>query len=129
MKKQLSSVLTAIAKVFLTDCFMEDGSLDHCDRLLDQALQYDPDNPEACQALADLRLTQNRRGESLMLVRRTVEVRDPAPRAAPHFFSRKIEIPRRALARGNRRVKPSPAQFHQAVGAPYLVRELSCCNS
>jgi len=74
VKKQLSSVLTAIAKVFLTDCFMEDGSLDHCDRLLDQALQYDPDNPEACQALADLRLTQNRRGESLMLVRRTVEV-------------------------------------------------------
>jgi len=74
VRNQISSVLTAIAKVFLTDCFMEEGSLDHCDRLLDQALQYDPDNPEACQALADLRLTQNRRGEALLLVRRTVEV-------------------------------------------------------
>jgi hypothetical protein len=40
----------------------------------DQALTYDPDNPEACQALADLRLTQDRRGESLLLIRRTVEV-------------------------------------------------------
>jgi len=29
---------------------------------------------EACQALADLRLTQDRRGESLLLIRRTVEV-------------------------------------------------------
>lgn len=74
LRKQISSVLCAIAKVYLTDCFMEDHSLEHCDALLDQALTYDPDNPEACQALADLRLTQDRRGESLLLIRRTVEV-------------------------------------------------------
>mmetsp|Transcript_24487 Transcript_24487/g.39382 ORF Transcript_24487/g.39382 Transcript_24487/m.39382 type:complete len:537 (-) Transcript_24487:256-1866(-) len=74
LRKQISSVLCAIAKVFLTDCFMEDNSLAHCEELLDQALTYDPDNPEACQALADLRLTQDRRGESLLLIRRTVEV-------------------------------------------------------
>lgn len=46
LRKQISSVLCAIAKVFLTDCFMEDNSLGHCDKLLDQALTYDPDNPE-----------------------------------------------------------------------------------
>ena len=74
LRKQISSVLCAIAKVFLTDCFMEEHSLEQCDQLLDQALTYDPDNPEACQALADLRLTQDRRGESLLLIRRTVEV-------------------------------------------------------
>lgn len=74
LRRQISSVLCAIAKVFLTDCFLEDNSLEHCDKLLDQALTYDPDNPEACQALADLRLTQDRRGESLLLIRRTVEV-------------------------------------------------------
>lgn len=40
LRKQISSVLCAIAKVFLTDCFMEENSLEHCDKLLDQVGKY-----------------------------------------------------------------------------------------
>lgn len=74
VKKQLSGVMASMAKVYLTDCFMEKNSNSTCEELLDGALLWDSDNPEACQALADLRMTQNRRGEALVLVRRTIEV-------------------------------------------------------
>ncbi|KAK3248532.1 hypothetical protein CYMTET_42005 [Cymbomonas tetramitiformis] len=74
VKKQLSAVMASMAKVYLTDCFMEKNSNSTCEELLDGALLWDSDNPEACQALADLRMTQNRRGEALVLVRRTLEV-------------------------------------------------------
>mmetsp|Transcript_37181 Transcript_37181/g.44942 ORF Transcript_37181/g.44942 Transcript_37181/m.44942 type:complete len:433 (-) Transcript_37181:1314-2612(-) len=74
VKRKMSSVMAAIAKVYLTDCFMETNSQTLCEHLLDQALLYDADNPEACQALADLRMSQNRRGEALVLCRRTVDV-------------------------------------------------------
>lgn len=53
---------------------MEKDAPQICERLLDQALLHDPDNPEACQALADLRISQHRCGEGLVLVRRTLEI-------------------------------------------------------
>lgn len=74
VKKKMSEVLTSIAKVYLTDCFMEKDAHKTCEELLDQSLQYDPDNPESTQALADLRLSQGRRGEALVMIRRTMEL-------------------------------------------------------
>lgn len=73
-KRKLAEVLTSIAKVYLTDCFMECDAHRVCEDLLDQALQHDADNPECTQALADLRLSQGRRGEALLMVRRTMEL-------------------------------------------------------
>mmetsp|Transcript_16733 Transcript_16733/g.57111 ORF Transcript_16733/g.57111 Transcript_16733/m.57111 type:complete len:435 (+) Transcript_16733:345-1649(+) len=72
--QRTSSVMAALAKVYLTDCYDEDDAGGRCERLLDEALVLNPDNPEACQALADLRLSQGRQGEALLLVRRTCEI-------------------------------------------------------
>jgi hypothetical protein len=67
----MSEVMAAIAKVYLTDCFVEKDSQKICEELLDQSLLYDPENPESTQALADLRMSQNRKGEALVMVRAT----------------------------------------------------------
>lgn len=74
LKVRGAAVMTACAKVYLTDLFDEPGSLARCERLLDLALEGDAKNAEACQALADLRLTQYRRGEALVLVNRAHEL-------------------------------------------------------
>eukprot|EP00240_Pyramimonas_obovata_P002346 CAMPEP_0118928592 /NCGR_PEP_ID=MMETSP1169-20130426/5818_1 /TAXON_ID=36882 /ORGANISM="Pyramimonas obovata, Strain CCMP722" /LENGTH=444 /DNA_ID=CAMNT_0006870619 /DNA_START=555 /DNA_END=1889 /DNA_ORIENTATION=- len=74
IKKIMSEVMAAIAKVYLTDCFMEKDAQKICQELLDQSLLYDPDNPESTQALADLRMSQNRKGEALVMVRRTMDI-------------------------------------------------------
>jgi len=74
IKKIMSEVMAAIAKVYLTDCFVEKDSQKICEELLDQSLLYDPENPESTQALADLRMSQNRKGEALVMVRRTMDI-------------------------------------------------------
>ncbi|CAG9462211.1 unnamed protein product [Pedinophyceae sp. YPF-701] len=74
MKKAASAVLAAQAKVWLTDCFEEPGAMRCCEDVLDKALRLDSGNPEACQALADVRLSQGREGEALLLARRAVEI-------------------------------------------------------
>ena len=79
LKRKMSAVLVAIAKVYLTDCFEDPNSKDTCESLLDRALEYDAQNPEACQALGDLRLSQGRRGEAMMLVRRSMEICQDLP--------------------------------------------------
>jgi len=73
-RKRMSAVMSAMAKVYLTDMYAEAGSSAQCEALLDKALRHDSENPEACQALADLRLTQGRQGEALLLARRTAEI-------------------------------------------------------
>jgi len=78
-KKRIAAVLTAIAKVYLTDCFQDVGASAVCEKLLDRALLFDSESPESCQALADLRLSQGRKGEALVLVRRTVDLCDGLP--------------------------------------------------
>ena len=72
--RRTASVMASLAKVYLTDCFLEKDALKQCERLLDGALLQDPGCAEATQALADLRLSQGRRGEALLLVLRTVEL-------------------------------------------------------
>jgi len=79
LKRKMSAVLVAIAKVYLTDCFEDPSSKETCESLLDRALEYDAQNPEACQALGDLRLSQGRRGEAMMLVRRSMEICQDLP--------------------------------------------------
>ena len=74
IEKQLGDVLVAMAKVYLTDCFCEAGAGETCESILDAALLVDPDSIEACQALADLRLSQGRRGEALAMLRRTLDL-------------------------------------------------------
>ena len=74
LKIKMSSVLTSIAKVYLVDCFHEEKAETLCEETIDQALLYDPNNPEAVQALADLRLSQRRKGEALALVQWTLEI-------------------------------------------------------
>jgi len=74
VRAKMAEVLTAMAKVYLTDCFMERDAHSVCEELLDRSLTCDADNPETTQALADLRLSQGRRGEALLLVRRTMEL-------------------------------------------------------
>ena len=78
-KKRIAAVLMAIAKVYLTDCFQDVGAAAVCERLLDRALLFDSESPESCQALADLRLSQGRKGEVLALVRRTVDLCEALP--------------------------------------------------
>lgn len=80
VKRKMASVFVAMAKVYLTDCFEQRNAKDICEALLDKALEYDGENPEACQALADLRLSQGRRGEALLLVNRTVDICDNLPK-------------------------------------------------
>ncbi|QDZ25082.1 hypothetical protein A3770_15p76000 [Chloropicon primus] len=74
LQLKMSSVLTSIAKVYLVDCFHEEKAELLCEETIDQALLYDPNNPEAVQALADLRLSQHRKGEALSLVQRTLDL-------------------------------------------------------
>lgn len=74
VRKRMSAVMAAMAKVYLTDMFEEPEAAAECEQLLDKALRFDSENPEACQALADLRLTQGRQGEALLLARRTAEI-------------------------------------------------------
>lgn len=74
LKIKMSSVLTSIAKVYLVDCFHEVKAESLCEETIDKALLYDPNNPEAVQALADLRLSQHRKGEALSLVQRTLDL-------------------------------------------------------
>lgn len=74
VRRRMGAVMAAMAKVYLTDIFSEPQAEQQCEQLLDKALRYDSENPEACQALADLRLTQGRQGEALLLARRTAEV-------------------------------------------------------
>ena len=74
VESQLSEVMVAMAKVYLTDCFNEAGASESCESILDTALLMNPDNAEACQALADLRLSQDRRGEALLLIKRTLDL-------------------------------------------------------
>mmetsp|Transcript_25220 Transcript_25220/g.34756 ORF Transcript_25220/g.34756 Transcript_25220/m.34756 type:complete len:441 (+) Transcript_25220:149-1471(+) len=74
IKKSMSEVLTAIAKVYLTDCASLRDAERFTEDLLDQSLIYDPENPESTQALADLRVSQGRKGEALVLVRRTMQI-------------------------------------------------------
>lgn len=80
LKRRMSGVMASMAKVYLTECFDEEDSERHCEALLDKALLFDAENPEACQALADLRMSQGRSGEALMLVRRTADICRHLPR-------------------------------------------------
>ena len=77
-RRSASAASAALAKVHLTDLFLEPGSADRAEALLDQALVFDPDSAEACQALADLRLSQGRRGEALSFMRRTTTLLERA---------------------------------------------------
>ena len=52
----------------------KENSIEKSEALCDEALLHDPDSAEACQALADLRLSQNRRVEALMFVKKTLEI-------------------------------------------------------
>ena len=74
LRRRLGAVMAAQAKVYLTDMFEQEHALVRCEELLDRALRYDSENPEACQALADLRMTQGRNGEALLLAKRTKEI-------------------------------------------------------
>ena len=89
LQRKMSSVLTSIAKVYLVDCFHEDRAEKLCEETLDSALLRDPNNPEAVQALADLRLSQHRKGEALSLVQRTLDLCD-ASKAQPSYDFRAV---------------------------------------
>lgn len=91
VKKRMSGVMASEAKVYLTECFEEEDSERHCEALLDRALLFDAENPEACQALADLRMSQGRSGEALMLVRRVADICRSLPKGlAPTFDFRMV---------------------------------------
>lgn len=73
-RRELGAVLAALAKVYLADMYDQPGALEKCEELLDLALRNHSDNAEACQALADMRMTQGRPGEALLFARRTKEI-------------------------------------------------------
>jgi len=76
-RRQQGAAHAALAKVFLTDLAHEPGAQAEAERALDRALRHDPESPDACQALSDLRLSQGRPGEARLLARRAAELCAP----------------------------------------------------
>lgn len=73
IRKQICAAYSSLAELYMTDlCDLENAEA-QCETFLKLALQYDTGSPEPTQALANLRLTQNRVDEAKTLMKSTFE--------------------------------------------------------
>lgn len=62
--RQMSTAMCSMAEIYVTDCCDEPNAESETERLLKAAAEADPENPEAYQALGNLRLVQGRKEEA-----------------------------------------------------------------
>uniref|UniRef100_A0A7R9UBQ8 Uncharacterized protein n=1 Tax=Pinguiococcus pyrenoidosus TaxID=172671 RepID=A0A7R9UBQ8_9STRA len=67
VRKQICSAKVSVAELYMTDLCTEKGAEEACERSLREAQQFDEGAPELPQALASLRLSQNRQQEAALL--------------------------------------------------------------
>jgi len=73
LNQQIVSAYCATVEIYLTDsCFEEDAET-QCQRLLEEALKYDPNNCEAFQSLANFRLSQDRKEDALVALQKSYD--------------------------------------------------------
>jgi len=73
LNQQIVSAYCATVEIYLTDSCFEEDAEPQCQRLLEEALKYDPGNCEAFQALANLRLTQERKEDALLALQKSYD--------------------------------------------------------
>lgn len=64
LNRQRSGIFCSAAELYLTDLCFEDDAESRCEKLVNDAIQADPSNPEAYRIQADLRLGQERKGDA-----------------------------------------------------------------
>ncbi|KAJ0405842.1 hypothetical protein ATCC90586_001705 [Pythium insidiosum] len=71
IKKQICDAYCSLGELYMTDLCDEDDAEARCENYFQSALQFDIGTPEPTQALANLRLTQQRRDEAVPLLEET----------------------------------------------------------
>ncbi|KAG8829912.1 hypothetical protein FRC17_005802 [Serendipita sp. 399] len=72
LKRQTAArALVAMTEIWLTDLCMEPEAEKSCESLLNTAMQMDPDNIEVLQAMASVRMSQQRQDDAKLLVERS----------------------------------------------------------
>uniref|UniRef100_A0A665TTB4 Si:dkey-12j5.1 n=1 Tax=Echeneis naucrates TaxID=173247 RepID=A0A665TTB4_ECHNA len=76
--KDVSVAYCSLAEIYLTDLCMEEGAADKCRELIERALQYHHDNPEALQLMASYLFSTERNQEGKEYLLRSVGLWLPA---------------------------------------------------
>eukprot|EP01116_Phalansterium_solitarium_P000102 TRINITY_DN10064_c0_g1_i1.p1 TRINITY_DN10064_c0_g1~~TRINITY_DN10064_c0_g1_i1.p1 ORF type:complete len:365 (-),score=101.14 TRINITY_DN10064_c0_g1_i1:291-1322(-) len=71
LRQQISAAYCSIAEVYLTDECFEEQAESECERVLNAAISFDPDNAEPLQTLASVRMSQQRAPEALELMNKS----------------------------------------------------------
>lgn len=71
LKKQLCDAYCALGELYMTDLCDHDQAEARCEAYFTEAMKFDVGLPEPTQALANLRLTQQRKDEALSLLEET----------------------------------------------------------
>lgn len=72
VRSEIASVFCSLAELYMTDlCFAEEAE-ETCQRHIDAALEVHPAGYEALQTLASMRISQDRVGESLEALQRSL---------------------------------------------------------
>lgn len=71
VKKQICDAYCALGELYMTDLCDEDEAESRCENYFMEAMKYDIGLPEPIQALANLRLTQQRKDEAVPLLEET----------------------------------------------------------
>jgi len=68
LNEQICSAYTSMAEVYLTDSCFDDDAEQKAQHLIDEALRFSPNNPEALQVLSSIRISQSRPKDALEIL-------------------------------------------------------------
>lgn len=74
IKRKVSNGFVSLTELYLTDLCFEDDAENKCESYLSQAIDLDPHNPEVLQALASVRLSQNRKEDAQECLTKSFEM-------------------------------------------------------
>ncbi|KAF2667731.1 hypothetical protein BT63DRAFT_299408 [Microthyrium microscopicum] len=83
-KSKLSNALCAIAEVYMTDLSWDDKTAEEvCDRVVKEALEISPNNPEILQTVASVRISQLKVDEAKAYLQKSLDLWMDLPEDSP----------------------------------------------
>ena len=102
-RAKLASALCGIAEIYMTDLSWDDNDAEaQCDRVMEEALQVAPDNPETLQTLASVRISQLKKEEAKQYLSRSLDLWKDLPPEDPNVpaFPTRISLARLLMEAG-----------------------------
>jgi len=83
-KSKLATALCAIAEIYMTDLSWDDDKAEGiCNKVMEEAIQLAPNNPETLQTLASVRISQSKRDEAKQYLSKSLGLWKDLPEESP----------------------------------------------